>query len=44
MRLWGGRFEGATDERVADFSRSIELDRALALDDLAAACPYAARN
>jgi argininosuccinate lyase len=35
MRLWGGRFEGATDERVADFTRSIELDRALAIDDIA---------
>ncbi|MGD0861686.1 MAG: argininosuccinate lyase [Candidatus Limnocylindrales bacterium] len=40
MRLWGGRFEGATDERVADFSRSIELDRALALDDLAASIAH----
>ena len=35
MRLWGGRFEGTTDERVADFTRSIELDRALAMDDIA---------
>ncbi len=35
MRLWGGRFEGATDARTADFTRSIEVDRALALDDLA---------
>jgi len=35
MRLWGGRFEGTTDERVADFTRSIELDRALAIDDIA---------
>jgi argininosuccinate lyase len=35
MRLWGGRFEGTTDERVADFTRSIEADRALALDDIA---------
>jgi argininosuccinate lyase len=34
MRLWGGRFEGSTDERMADFTRSIEIDRALALDDL----------
>ena len=35
MRLWGGRFSGTTDERVADFTRSVELDRALALDDIA---------
>jgi len=35
MRLWGGRFEGTTDERVADFTRSIDLDRALAADDIA---------
>ena len=34
MRLWGGRFEGSTDERMADFTRSIEIDRVLALDDL----------
>jgi len=35
MRLWGGRFEDASDERVADFTRSIDLDRELAIDDLA---------
>jgi len=35
MRLWGGRFTGSTDERTADFTRSIDVDRALALDDLA---------
>jgi argininosuccinate lyase len=35
MRLWGGRFAGSTDERMADFTRSVEVDRALALDDLA---------
>jgi argininosuccinate lyase len=35
MRLWGGRFEGTTDERVADFTRSIEIDRVLAVDDIA---------
>lgn len=37
MRLWGGRFgdggEG-THALVADFSRSIEIDAALAIDDL----------
>ncbi len=35
MRLWGGRFAGETDARTADFTRSIDVDRALALDDLA---------
>ena len=35
MRLWGGRFSEANDERVADFTRSIEVDRDLAADDLA---------
>jgi argininosuccinate lyase len=35
MRLWGGRFEGPTDERVADFTRSIDFDRLLAVDDIA---------
>ncbi len=35
MRLWGGRFAEATDPRLADFSRSIDVDAALAEDDLA---------
>jgi argininosuccinate lyase len=34
MRLWGGRFSEANDPRAADFTRSIEVDRELALDDL----------
>src|SRR5258706_11614581 len=34
MRLWGGRFSENGDERVADFTRSIEIDAVLALDDL----------
>jgi argininosuccinate lyase len=34
MRLWGGRFGEAADERAADFTRSIEVDAVLALDDL----------
>src|SRR5438552_360866 len=32
--MWGGRFEDETDPRAADFGRSIEVDRALAADDL----------
>lgn len=35
MRLWGGRFSEENDQRVADFTRSVELDRVLALDDIA---------
>jgi argininosuccinate lyase len=35
MQLWGGRFASTTDERVADFTRSVDLDRALAIDDIA---------
>jgi len=39
MRLWGGRFEGDTDSRTADFTRSIEIDSALAIDDIAVRSP-----
>jgi argininosuccinate lyase len=35
MRTWGGRFSGETDARVADFTSSIEVDKALASDDIA---------
>ena len=35
MRLWGGRFGEESDQRVADFTRSIDLDRELAADDIA---------
>jgi len=35
MRMWGGRFAAETDPLAADFTRSIEVDHALALDDLA---------
>jgi argininosuccinate lyase len=34
MRLWGGRFGEENDARVANFTRSIEVDAELALDDL----------
>src|SRR5580765_3114657 len=34
MRLWGGRFSEESDERVAEFGRSIDIDREMALDDL----------
>ena len=35
MRLWGGRFGEPSDQRMIDFTRSIEVDAALAADDLA---------
>ncbi len=35
MRTWGGRFNEETNSRVADFTRSIEVDAALAADDIA---------
>jgi argininosuccinate lyase len=34
MKLWGGRFAGDPDQAMADFTRSIEVDAALAVDDL----------
>jgi argininosuccinate lyase len=33
--MWGGRFEGVSDERMAEFTRSIDFDVALAVDDIA---------
>jgi argininosuccinate lyase len=35
MKMWGGRFAGTSDERMAEFTRSIDFDHALALDDIA---------
>ncbi|MEO7230220.1 MAG: argininosuccinate lyase, partial [Candidatus Limnocylindrales bacterium] len=40
MRLWGGRFSEENDQRVADFTRSIEVDAGLAADDLAASIAH----
>jgi argininosuccinate lyase len=34
MKMWGGRFSGNSDERMAEFTRSIDFDQALALDDI----------
>ena len=34
MKAWGGRFSEGSDPRAADFSRSIDVDRELALDDI----------
>jgi argininosuccinate lyase len=35
VRLWGGRFAGASDPRATEIGRSVDVDRELALDDLA---------
>ncbi len=35
MRLWGGRFGEPNDPRAAEFGRSIDVDSALAQDDIA---------
>lgn len=35
MRFWGGRFAEPSDPRVVAFTRSIEVDAALAADDIA---------
>jgi argininosuccinate lyase len=34
MRLWGGRFADETDDLVAAFGRSVEIDAAMAIDDI----------
>jgi argininosuccinate lyase len=41
VRCWGGRFREAPDPRAADFTRSLELDRALAVDDLTGSIAHA---
>jgi argininosuccinate lyase len=41
VRCWGGRFREAPDPRAAEFTRSLELDRALALDDLTGSIAHA---
>lgn len=35
MQAWGGRFEAAPDDAAAAFGRSLDVDRELALDDVA---------
>jgi argininosuccinate lyase len=35
MRLWGGRFAEPSDPRLVEFTRSIDVDVALAADDIA---------
>ena len=35
MQLWGGRFSEPSDQRLIEFTRSIDVDAALAADDIA---------
>ena len=35
MGIWGGRSSDENDQRIADFTRSIQVDAGLAADDLA---------
>jgi argininosuccinate lyase len=41
MKTWGGRFEEAPNQLAADFGRSDEIDRQLALDDLQGSAAHA---
>ncbi|MEX2535461.1 MAG: argininosuccinate lyase [Trueperaceae bacterium] len=40
-RMWGGRFEEGTDDLVQRFNASIDVDRELALDDIAGSVAHA---
>ena len=40
-RMWGGRFEEATDELVQRFNASIDVDRELALEDIEGSVAHA---
>ena len=40
-RMWGGRFEEATDELVQSFNASVEVDRELALEDIEGSVAHA---
>ena len=44
MRLWGGRFGDGPDARMADFTRSIEVDAELALDDIAGSIAHVVKD
>jgi argininosuccinate lyase len=41
VRRWGGRFRDATDARAAEYTRSLEFDRALAIDDVTGSVAHA---
>lgn len=40
MGIWGGRSSDENDQRIADFTRSIQVDAGLAADDLAASIAH----
>jgi argininosuccinate lyase len=40
-RMWGGRFEEATDDLVQRFNASVDVDRELAIDDIAGSIAHA---
>ncbi|HEX7004211.1 MAG TPA: argininosuccinate lyase [Trueperaceae bacterium] len=40
-RMWGGRFEEATDELVQRFNASVDVDRELALEDIEGSVAHA---
>ena len=40
-RMWGGRFEGATDRQVAAFTASVAVDAEMALDDVQGSIAHA---
>ena len=39
--MWGGRFSGSSDPLASEFTRSVEVDRELALDDLEGSIAHA---
>ena len=41
LKPWGGRFEGATDKSVEDFTTSLSFDRRLARQDIAGSMAHA---
>ena len=41
MKLWGGRFQEETDERMDDFHSSIRFDRRLYREDIAGSIAHA---
>ena len=40
-RMWGGRFEEATDAQVAAFTASVDVDRTMALEDIRGSIAHA---
>ena len=40
-RMWGGRFDGDTDQQVAAFTASVEVDQKMALEDIRGSIAHA---